>query len=462
MSKPVKKLDAKPGAMTVEAKQPERRIEYMRLSEVRPASKNPKSHDVGQIASSIGRFGYIEPVVMDERTGRLVAGHGRVKTVAEMQKKGQTPPEGVRLEGKEWLVPVLRGWASRTDEDAQAYLVASNQLTTLGGWDDAQLADVLKDLAAAGALEGTGFDGDDVDELLKQVLPAGPVPGEDDAPEVPAESWVKPGDLFELGAHRLLCGDSTKAEDVARVLSGEKDLVCFTSPPYGDAREYGGDKDLAISSLAGIFEAAPQVATWCLNLGILRREGEVWTYWDEWIARARVTGLKLVSWNVWSREGMGGSVGAMTAPFAIEHEFIFVFGREAPRLVPTLPTKYAGLVKPGTSRQSDGSVTDNIVTIGTAKRLGTVLTLSQEKSRNGDTGDHPAVFPVALPVAYLTALAPEVVFEPFSGSGSTLIACEQIGVPCCAVDLEPRYVQVAIERWETFTGKKHRKLEPAP
>ena len=169
MSKAAKAV--KPAA---ETKQSERRIEYLKLSELKGATKNPKAHDVGQIASSIGRFGYIEPVVLDERTGRLVAGHGRVKTVTEMQKKGQTPPEGVRLEGKEWLVPVLRGWASRTDEDAQAYLVASNQLTTLGGWDDAQLAEVLKDLAAAGALEGTGFDGDDVDRVLRELAAGDP------------------------------------------------------------------------------------------------------------------------------------------------------------------------------------------------------------------------------------------------------------------------------------------------
>lgn len=154
----------------------ERRIEYMRLSELVDARVNPKRHDIGQIATSIEKHGYVEPVLLDERTGRLVSGHGRVHTVRELQRRGaggSAPPDGVRAGADgEWLVPVVRGWASKSDADASALLLAANRLTALGGWDEGELTQVLKDLASADALEGSGFDGDDLDALLADMSAA--------------------------------------------------------------------------------------------------------------------------------------------------------------------------------------------------------------------------------------------------------------------------------------------------
>lgn len=148
----------------------DRRIELVALDDVFPAQRNPKDHDLGAIHGSVARFGYVEPMVMDERTERLVAGHGRLETLRAMKADGQHPPEGVQLGPKgEWLVPVLRGWSSRTDAEAQAYLLASNRTTELGGWDENALADLLKELAQSGDLEGSGYDGDDVDALLARL-----------------------------------------------------------------------------------------------------------------------------------------------------------------------------------------------------------------------------------------------------------------------------------------------------
>lgn len=147
----------------------ERRVEFMALSGIKGAKRNPKDHDVGELSKSVGRFGFAEVPLLDERTGLLVAGHGRIKTLQALKDGGAAPPEGVRLKGKEWLVPVLRGWASRSDADAEAYLVASNRLTELGGWSDVQLVEMLKDLARLDALEGSGFDAEDIGHLLSRV-----------------------------------------------------------------------------------------------------------------------------------------------------------------------------------------------------------------------------------------------------------------------------------------------------
>lgn len=151
----------------MKAKAQARRLELMPLAAITGADKNPKQHAHEDIGKSIGRFGYVEPVVLDERTNRLVAGHGRVQALRAAKIKGDTPPQGVEVNDKgEWLVPVLRGWESRSDAEASAYLVASNRLTEAGGWDTAGLAELLQSLAAQDALEGTGYDAAELGALL--------------------------------------------------------------------------------------------------------------------------------------------------------------------------------------------------------------------------------------------------------------------------------------------------------
>jgi ParB-like chromosome segregation protein Spo0J len=150
------------------------RLDWMPLGQLQPAKRNPKQHS-SEIGTSIGRFGYVEPIVLDERTGRIVAGHGRREALLAMRKRGEAPPAGVRAEGEEWLVPVLRGWASRSDAEAEAYLLASNKLTEAGGWDNEQLAGLLKDLDAQDALDGVGFTDAELEALLGEVAGTGNV-----------------------------------------------------------------------------------------------------------------------------------------------------------------------------------------------------------------------------------------------------------------------------------------------
>lgn len=152
----------------------ERRVEYVRLDDLRPAPRNPKRHDTDAIGASVDRFGVGELPLIDERTGRLVAGHGRWEDLLSRAERGDAPPDGVRVdEDGQWLMPVVRGWASRSDAEAEAYLIASNRLTERGGWNDDALAASLKDIAGAddGLLGVTGYDADDLQKLLDAVAP---------------------------------------------------------------------------------------------------------------------------------------------------------------------------------------------------------------------------------------------------------------------------------------------------
>jgi hypothetical protein len=144
----------------------DRKLEFMSLAKIRRAKKNPKLHADDAIAASVGRFGYVEPIVLDERTKRLVAGHGRLDVLARMKEAGEKPPAGVRVERGEWLVPVIRGWRSKNDRDAEAYLVASNRTVELGGWDDAELAKMLKSMGRD-EMAATGFGSNDLDAMMQ-------------------------------------------------------------------------------------------------------------------------------------------------------------------------------------------------------------------------------------------------------------------------------------------------------
>lgn len=143
-------------------------IEYEPLSSLRPDPRNPKGHDERTIGESMGRFGYIEPVTVDDRTGLIIGGHGRVKALTTAKAAGQEPPDGIRVrDDGEWLVPVNRGWASASDAEAAGALIALNRATQLGGWVDDALLGLLEDVDASGAgLDGTGFDLGDMDDIM--------------------------------------------------------------------------------------------------------------------------------------------------------------------------------------------------------------------------------------------------------------------------------------------------------
>jgi len=149
-------------------------ITYQPLDQLQPHPANPKDHDVGAVISSIHRFGIAGPIIVDQRTGYILAGHGRVKALKAIRDDGGTPPEGVTVaddpdNAGEWVVPVMDSWASRTDYDAHAAMIALNRTTELGGWDQTALVTLLDQLAEFDDLDGVGYDADDLDNLKYQL-----------------------------------------------------------------------------------------------------------------------------------------------------------------------------------------------------------------------------------------------------------------------------------------------------
>ena len=275
-----------------------------------------------------------------------------------------------------------------------------------------------------------------------------------------------------------MCGSSTDPSDVARLMDGVKDAFLFTSPPYADMRDYNGDKDLSVPNLAQFIGAyAPYCEFQAVNLGIKRTSSEIVTYWDDYISAAHDAGLKLMAWNVWDK-GMCGSIGQQMALVPIRHEFIFmfaqhdftfVFGSYEKTLNKTWEKRpenvYERSMKPRMRRNVDGTMRVDSFGQGDTsnpyKEMESVIRVTPETDSKV-CQKHPAPFPVQLPAEYISAFTPKhvgVVAEPFCGSGTTIVACEQLGRACRAMELDPTYCEVAIQRWEALTGETARRVD---
>lgn len=189
-----------------------RHVEYLDLDGIVGADVNPKRHDLGVLGDSVRRFGFTEPAVLDERTGKLVAGHGRLDQLRAMKAKGDPPPQGIEVDGDRWLMPVLRGWASINDKEARAYLIASNRITERGGWDTDALITALQSLE--GELVGVGFDPADLERLMSG--------GEDDdviSDPIPPDTDEQLGGLM----YRIVieCKDEHHQAELLQRLEGE-------------------------------------------------------------------------------------------------------------------------------------------------------------------------------------------------------------------------------------------------
>lgn len=163
----------------------DRQIEYYPIDQIVGASRNPKNHNIRGIEVSIGAHGFVDPLLLDGRTGRLVGGHGRLETLQRMKAAGENPPEGIMLQDGEWCVPVVTGWSSRSDAEAERVLVGLNQYTIAGGWDQVALSELLSDLSkSTEGLLGTGYDTDSLDSLLRVLAASGQTPTD------PSAEWA--------------------------------------------------------------------------------------------------------------------------------------------------------------------------------------------------------------------------------------------------------------------------------
>ncbi|HCX21356.1 MAG TPA: hypothetical protein DHN29_05540, partial [Cytophagales bacterium] len=369
-------------------------IQYKSIDELKPVDYNPRQMTKDQaegLEESLTEFGFVDPIIVnsnEERKNVVIGGHQRLKIAKKIGLKE---------------VPCVF-----IDLDAEKEKELNLRLNrNVGEWDWDKLAnDFDVDL-----LLDVGFNPEELDIKIDKDIE------EDEVPDIPEEPISQPGDLYQLGEHRLLCGDATKAEDVERLMDGEKAELLFTSPPYADQRDYSGGLNLDTKHLAQFFQMPASL--YVVNLGMKFSKGEVVNYWDHYIEVAKENGLPFISWNVWDRTGDFFSVGQITQMFAIAHEWLFVFGEKKDLNLTIKNKTKAGKVAKGTNRQKDGSLKYNEVKVRSHRQLGTVLNTTKEKS-----GIHPAMFPVVLPTEYIQACTQsgDIVSDPFGGSGSTLMA----------------------------------------
>jgi len=440
-------------------------IEYRRVDTLIPFARNPRTHSeaqVAKLAASIVEWGWTNPILVDGHHG-IIAGHGRL---AAARKLGLTE------------VPVIE-LAHLTPTQKRAYIIADNRLALDAGWDEEMLALELNDLTEAGFdLTLTGFDDDEIGRLLASDITADGEAGDeqgndetntaDEVPDAPVNPVSRSGDIWQMGAHRVICGDAADAGVVSALMQGEQAALCFTSPPYGNQRDY---TPLSTNTLIdwdalmrGVFTQLPMTKNGqvLVNLGLIHREQEVIPYWNTWLDWMRSQGWRRFAWYVWDQgPGLPGDWNGRLAP---AFEFVFHFNRkdsEARRPNKIVPCLYAGrdthLRSDGTSaggmRNKDGSKTAwnhaGQVTQET-KIPDSVIRLMRHKGKIGQDIDHPAVFPVALPQHILKSYTDkgEIVFEPFCGSGTTLLAAQRTGRTVYATEIAPEYVDVTVKRFQ--------------
>jgi len=431
------------------------RVEYRKIETLIPFTRNPRTHSEAQIAklaSSIVEFGWTQPILVDGTNG-IIAGHGRLAAARKLDL----------LE-----VPVIE-LGHLTSAQKRAYVIADNRLALDAGWDEELLSLELAELSEAGYdLTMTGFSNEEIEELLvgaeQGLQDEAPSDAEDDAadevPEAPANPVSRLGDVWQIGAHRLICGDAADATVVSALMAGEQAALCFTSPPYGNQRDYTNtiiDWDALMRS---VFNQLPMAANGqvLVNLGLIHRDNEVIPYWDGWLDWMRTQGWRRFAWYVWDQgPGLPGDWNGRLAP---SFEFVFHFNRQARHANKIIPCKFAGqethLRKDGSStamRKADGTI-GGWTAAGTptqeTKIPDSVIRIMRHKGKIGQDIDHPAVFPVALPQFILESYsdAGDIVFEPFCGSGTTMLAGERTGRKVRATEIAPEYVDVAVKRFQ--------------
>lgn len=266
----------------------------------------------------------------------------------------------------------------------------------------------------------------------------------------PGQVWTIPSAAAAGRAHRLVCGDATDPKLTTRVIGDDRVALLFTSPPYDRQRDYGSPIKDWTALMQGIVSAAPlaEDTQILVNLGLVHRDGEWHPYWDAWIAWMREQGWRRFGWYVWDQgEGLPGDWGGRLAP---SHEFVFHFNRISRQPNKTKPCKHAGKHSGGGLRERDGSIRNRAhwdATVQDYKIPESVVRAVRSKTRGVETG-HPAVFSVDLAAEMHTAYAEagEVVYEPFLGSGTSILAAERTGRLCSGCELEPAYIAIALER----------------
>ena len=384
-------------------------IEDIPLEQLHNDPANVRKHgeqNLAAIKASLARFGQQKPIVVN-RDGVVVAGNG---TLMAARALGWRTVKAVRtgLEGAE----------------ATAFAIADNRTAELAEWDESALQQQLAAIAIEDEelLAATGYD---EKELARLAVAAAPEVTEDEVPEPPADPITQPGDLWILGEHRLLCGDSTKAEDVERLMDGETPRLMVTDPPYGV--NYDPEMRSTAKSVGKIAndDRASWLDAWSLFPGDVAYVWHASLFTSVVLADLESAGLRRVSMIIWKKPYATFSM----ANYHWQHE----------------PCWYC--VRPSGTRNWIGSPKES-----------TVWDMTQPKDPYGRSGEdktpHPTQKPVEAMARPMRNHDHQIVYDPFLGSGTTLIAAEQLGRKCYGMEISPAYCDVVVKRWETLTGQK--------
>lgn len=380
------------------------KITVKKVAELIPYVNNSRTHSddqVAQIAASIKEFGWTNPILVDGENG-IIAGHGRLMAA---RKLGHTKVPTIELK-------------DLTEAQKKAYVIADNKLALNAGWDNDVLKIELENLQELGFdLDVLGFDAKELDALLEPEQIEG-LTDEDAVPDVPEEPKTKLGDIYQLGNHRLMCGDSTSIDAVDKLMDGQKADMVFTDPPYGveyqsNMRTKSQKFDVLVND-DQFLDIAPILEVFSKGWMF------IWTSWKvqtKWIDQMAAFGYpsNIVIWHK-----PGGGIGDLKKTFSSDYEVGLVWHRGA-ELV--------------------------------GKRIGSVWKINKDSSMKYV---HPTQKPVALAQEALdkTTKSKTLVMDLFGGSGSTLIACEKLNRHARLMELDPKYCDVIVKRWEDFTGKK--------
>jgi DNA modification methylase len=423
-------------------------LEKIDIEKLMPADYNPRKElkpgdaEYEKLKRSLTEFGFVEPLVWNKTTGRVVGGHQRLTVLKDL---GYTAADCVVVDLDERREKALN--------------IALNKIQ--GEWDNDKLAAVLSELdVAAFDVSITGFEATEIDELLNDFYAKEAV--EDKFDEEAAKEEIKAkgavtkiGDIWQLGSHRLMCGDSTQEDDICRLMNGERAQVAVTSPPYGVGKDYEKHGleawfDTIKPVIKNITKAADIV---CWNLG------DLYTTGTQFVEPTNMYSVQLFGdcgfRPIWIRIWRKTQVSFSAAPYHLvtnkpyqQYEYITAFSDKAEieyndqeyRWVSAFAGHSYKFVKRLTKEER--------------KKWGYAGIWDMTTVKSNKT--HPAMYPVELPWRCIKMHSDKgsVVLEPFAGSGTTIIAAEQTERRCFAMEKEAAYCDLAVKRWEDFTGKR--------
>ena len=376
-----------------------------------PYARNSRKHSdeqVAQIAASIKEFGWTNPILVDGENG-IIAGHGRL-------------PAARKLGLEE--VPVIE-LAHLTEIQKRALIIADNKLALNADWDNEMLALELEELQLEGFdLALTGFDEDELNKLMPVEVEG--LTDEDAVPDIPEEPITKPGDIYLLGKHRLMCGDSCSTNDMEKLCDGQLVDIWLTDPPYNVAYEGGTKEKLTIKNDSMADDQFRQfLRDAYVTADLVMKPGAVFYIWHadsegyNFRGAAQDAGWKVRQCLIWKKSSL-------------------VMGRQ----------DYHWRHEPCLYGWKEGASH-----LWAADRKQTTILEFDKPSRNGE---HPTMKPVALFEYQLlnNTKGGDIVLDSFGGSGTTLLAAEKHGRYARIMELDPKYCDVIVKRWEEFTGKK--------